>query len=186
MLEVTIPETKLFDEATSTFITVKETTLQLEHSLLAISKWESKWKKAFFADKKVPKTHEESIDYIRCMTINRNVDPNVYYAISNQVMQQVSLYIEDPMTATIITDYSKRVGGQSRKTPTVTSELIYYWMIEHGIPFECQKWHLNRLMMLIQICNVRSNPNNKMSKREVMQQNAMLNAARRKKFNSKG
>lgn len=180
MLQVIIPETELFDSNTSTFYLLKEQKLNLEHSLVSISKWESKWKKPFIS--KDPKTQEESIDYIRCMTINKDVDPEVYSNIPAHVFKQIEEYIDDPMTATWInSDEPKRPNRQ-----IITSEVIYYWMVSYNIPMECQKWHLNRLLMLIQVCDEKNKPPKKMSKRAILSRNAALNAARRKKLHSKG
>ena len=184
MLHITIPATELWDEANERFITVsKATTLALEHSLVAISKWESKWCKPFLTNKE--KTAEEAIDYIRCMTLTQNVDPNVYLCISEKSIKEINDYIAAPMTATVIREY-----GPSRiNREVVTSELIYYWMVALNIPFECQKWHLNRLLTLIRICNIKNRPQDKssrLSQREVLENYAALNAARKKALNSKG
>lgn len=180
MLEVVIPGTELYDEATNLFLETKPQTLLLEHSLLSISKWESKWKKPYLT--KEPRTKEESADYIRCMTINNNVDPNVYGRIPQNIFDIVNEYIEDDMTATTISNRRPGSGGRER----VTSELIYYWMIALDIPFECQKWHLNRLITLIQICNIKNGPQKKMSSRQAYEQQRALNASRRKSYNTSG
>ena len=180
MLQITIPSTELWDEHKEEFVYVKEKTLQLEHSLVSLSKWESKWNKSFLSSS--DKTNEEIIDYIRCMTITQNVDPEVYTRLKNNVIKQIYDYINAPMTATVISD-TKR-GGSSREV--ITSELIYYWMIALNIPFECQKWHLNRLLTLIRVCEIKNTPPKSMNRREIMNRNAALNAARRKQFNTKG
>lgn len=180
MLEITIPATELYDEANQEFINVKEQTLRLEHSLVSLAKWESKWNKPFLS--KTPKTVEETIDYIKCMTITQNVDPMVYSFISNENIIQINKYIDAPMTATTFTeDKNAKVNREQ-----ITAELIYYWMVALNIPFECQKWHLNRLLTLVRVCNIKNQPAKKMSKRDVMSRNAALNAARRKQLNSKG
>ena len=127
-------------------------------------------------------TSEESIDYIRCMTITQNVDPLVYNSITPEIFNEVQEYIELPMTATWFND--RREGSPSREV--ITSELIYYWMIALNIPFECQKWHLNRLLTLIRVCNIKNAPPKKMSKREIMERNRALNAMRKKQMHTKG
>ena len=180
MLQITVPAGELYDEVNNEFITVKEQTLQLEHSLVSLSKWESKWEKAFLS--KAERTFEETIDYIRCMTLNKNVDPNVYRFLTNENIEAVNAYISAPMTATTFFDDGKKGGHRE----TVTAELIYYWMISLNIPFECQKWHLNRLLTLIRVCNVKNTPPKKRSAKEIMSRNAALNAARRKKLNTRG
>lgn len=180
MLEITIPSREFYDDATQQFINTKEQTLRLEHSLVSLSKWESKWCKVFLS--KQEKTLEETIDYIRCMTLTQNVDPEVYNYLTNENITQINQYIEAPMTATTFTeDKSSKGNGE-----LVTSELIYYWMIALNIPFECRKWHLNRLLTLIRICNIKNQPPKKMGKRDTASKYAQLNAARRKQLNTKG
>jgi hypothetical protein len=186
LLKITIPAREaddLWDEENQVFIPVpaqKEQILCLEHSLVSLSKWESKWCKAFFSKRE--KTYEETIDYIRCMTITPNVNPDVYYNISDENIAEISKYIEAPMTATVFSEDTTRKNNRE----TITSELIYYWMIESKIPFECQKWHINRLLTLIRVCNIKNAPPKKRSRSEIMRQQAALNAARRKKLNTKG
>lgn len=180
MLTITIPSQELYDEKTNTFSSTKERTLQLEHSLVSLSKWESKWCKPFL--NKTDKTLPETIDYIRCMTITQNVDPNVYNFLTQSNIEEINKYISAPMTATTFYEDPQGTG----KKETVTSELIYYWMITLNIPMECQKWHLNKLLTLIRVCNVKNAPAKKMAKGDIMRRNAALNAARRKQFNSKG
>lgn len=181
MLKITIPARELFDERTQTFTSTKEQTLQLEHSLVSLSKWESKWCKAFL-NPKTEKTIEETIDYIKCMTITQNVDPNVYNFLTSKNIQDINDYIGSPMTATTFYD-NKQNGGNKE---TVTSELIYYWMISFNIPMECQKWHLNKLLTLIRVCSVKNAPPKKMGRKELSSRYASLNAARRSKLNTTG
>ena len=179
MLTVTIPAREMFDEKTGTFFTTKKQTLQLEHSLVSISKWESKWHKAFL--NKEPKTFAQTIDYIKCMTITQNVDPDVYNHIPKSVLKEIDDYIGAPMTATTF-----GVNIQKGHSEIPTSEVIYYWMIAQNIPMECQKWHLNRLLTLIRVCSIKNAPPKKQSKRDTINQYAALNAARRQKLNTKG
>ena len=182
MLKITIPATeKFWDETIEIFIPgSKEQMLELEHSLISLSKWESKYCKPFLSNKEP--TFEETLDYIKCMTLTENVDPNVYNALTQDNIRDINNYINAPMTATTFSDNKK--GSASREI--ITSELVYYWMIALQIPFECQTWHLNRLITLIRVCNVKNEPPKKMSKRELMSRNSALNAARRKQHNSKG
>lgn len=186
MLQVSIPEREYFDEKKGVFIYTKPITLQLEHSLVSIAKWESKWKKPFLK-RDVLKTPEESLDYIRCMTITQNVDPNVYYSIPPNTYSLIEEYINDEKTATWFREDENRRPNRE----IITSEIIYYWMISQGIPMECQKWHLSRLLTLIRVCNEKnkeaSNPKGKRkSRKELFAQNRSLNAERRAKLNSKG
>lgn len=180
MLQIVIPGTEYWDEKNEEFITTKEQTLQLEHSLISLSKWESKWCKPFLS--KTEKTAEETLDYIKCMTLTPNVDPEVYNRITRANVDEIQAYITAPMTATT---FSNIRGGRG-SGEQVTAELIYYWMVALNIPFECQKWHLNRLLTLIKVCNIKNQPSKKMGKKELMSRNAALNAARRKQFNTSG
>ena len=180
MLQITVLATEQWDESKQEFVHTKEQTLQLEHSLVSLSKWESKWCKSFFSNQE--KTYEETIDYIKCMTLTQNVKNEVYYCLSDENIAQINRYIESPMTATYFSD--SRNGKPNRER--ITSELIYYSMIALNIPFECQKWHLNRLLTLIKVCNIKNQPPKKMSRREIMNRNAALNAARRKQLNTRG
>ena len=181
MLQIVVPASEQWDESTQEFVYGKEQTLQLEHSLVSLSKWESKWCKSFFL--KEGKTNEETIDYIKCMTLTKNVDPEVYSRLTMENIDQINSYIEAPMTATTFPQQPTKgkINGE-----TVTAELVYYWMIALNIPFECQKWHLNRLLTLIRVCEVKNRPPKKMSKRDIMSRNAALNAARKKKLNTRG
>lgn len=180
MLKITIPASEQYDEINNEFITSKEHVLQLEHSLVSLSKWESKWCKPFLS--KDPKTFEETSDYIRCMTLTQNVDPSIYKFISDENVVQVSQYIDAPMTATIFSE--QKHGDKNREI--ITAEIIYYWMISMTIPFECQKWHLSKLLTLINVCNIKNQPTKKMNKRELITRNKALNDARRNSMNTKG
>lgn len=181
MLQIIIPAIEQWDEKKEEFVYTKEQKLELEHSLISLSKWESKWCKPFLTREN--KTVDETLDYIRCMTITQNVKPEVYSLITNENIKDVNQYIDSPMTATKFFSEEKK-GTINREQ--VTSELIYYWMISLGIPFECQKWHLNRLLTLIRVCNIKNSPKKKMSTREIMSRNAALNAARKKQLGTTG
>lgn len=181
MLQIEVPiSPEGWDESKQEFVEPKYLTLKLEHSLISLSKWESKWCKPFLDRKE--KTIEETIDYIKFMTLTPNVEPEVYSHLSNENFRDIDAYIGAPMTAT--TFYDDKTSKSSREI--VTSELIYYWMVALNIPFECQKWHLNRLLTLIRVCNVKNAPPKKMNKRDIMSRNARLNAARRKQLNTSG
>ena len=181
MLQITIPAEESWDEERELFVTTrKEQTLQLEHSLVSISKWESKWQKPFLTKKE--KTREETLYYIKCMTITQNVSPETFEYIPSYIIDKITEYINNPMTATTFSNRNR--GGSSRET--VTSEVIYYWMTSLGIPFSCEKWHLNRLLTLIHVCNVKNGPQKKMSKMDTARQYAALNASRRQQLNSRG
>ena len=180
MLTITVPGAEFFDENTETFVETKDQVLQLEHSLLSISKWESKWKKPFLAHEE--KTAEEQLDYIRCMTITPNVSPDTYAALTQDNLLAIKEYIEDPMTATTFTERTK--GRPNRHI--VTSEELYYQLAANQIPFEVQKWHLNRLLVLLRVFAVKNQPPKKMSKKAWANQQRTLNAARRAKLGTPG
>ena len=148
MFKLVVSPKSYWNEETEEFVTIKGAKLLLEHSLLSISKWEATWKKPFLDDN--DKTRAQLLDYVRCMTITANVDPNVYVGISDKELSKVTRYIRDSQTATWFREDPNTPKKSSKK---VTSELIYYWMVQHGIPFSCEKWHLNRLLTLIRICN---------------------------------
>lgn len=180
MLQITIPATEVYDERKGEFVYVRETTLQLEHSLVSLSKWESKWCKSFLSNPN--KTDEEILDYIRCMTITQNVDPTVYNYLSRDNILAINKYIEAPMTATYFSEDKSKKGGRE----IVTAELIYYWMIALNIPFKCEKWHLNRLLTLVRVCNIKNAPPKKRSRRDILSRNAALNASRKQQLNTRG
>lgn len=181
MLQITVPANELWDEQALEFVSVKQQTLQLEHSLVSISKWESKWNKPFFSEKE--KSYEETIDYIKCMTLTKNVQPEVYRCLTNGNVEEIYKYLESPMTATTFSDSG---SNKRSKKEIITSELVYYWMTALNIPFECQKWHINRLFTLIRICEIKSQPDKKVNKAQRTMDYAKLNAERRKKMNTKG
>ena len=182
MLQIDIPiSPEGWDEEKQEFVEPKYKSLQLEHSLVSLSKWESKWHKSFLSHS--DKTEEETLDYIKCMTVTTNVDPDVYNHITREHIQKINDYITDPMTATC---FSEKEQKGKLNNDVITSELVYYWMIALNIPFECQKWHLNRLITLIRVCNIKNQPPKKMGREELLKRNNALNAARRKKFNTKG
>ena len=181
MLRLVIPGAEMYDEVKEEFITIKDRHIQLEHSLVSLTKWESKWRKPFLTD--VKKTQEETLDYIRCMTITQNVPDDTYRLLTADNYTTINDYIERPMTATTISQN----GSKKNTIPeVVTSELIYYWMVALNIPFECQKWHLNRLLTLINVCNIKNQPEKKMSRSELIARNRELNRKRQNTLNTKG
>lgn len=180
MLQITIPRAEYWDEINQEFKTIEGQTLRLEHSLVSISKWEAIWNKAFLTNKE--KTNEEVIGYIQCMVVTPNVKSDVFANLTSKNVEEVCGYINKSQTAThVISDEN----GKTNKD-VVTSELIYYWMTALNIPFECEKWHLSRLLALIAIANVKNQPSKKGNRAVTASHYRALNAARRKKFNTKG
>lgn len=183
MLRITIPFTEFYDEAKEEFITINEQTITLEHSLVSLSEWEAKWEKPFLSKEQM--TELESLDYIRCMTITENVPLEVYQAIPSDVIKTISDYIAKPMTATWFSEDSKK--GKRNNNKIVTAEVIYHWMISFNIPVEFERWHLNRLITLIRVCEEENKPTKKRNNnKSVLDSYAALNNARRQKLNSKG
>ena len=182
MLRIEVPlEPAKWDEDKEEFVVPTVKVLHLEHSLVSISKWESKWCKPFFS--KDEKPAEEILDYIQMMTVTPDVQPEVFNYLTQENITDIRAYIDAPMTATTFSKEPRTTNSRE----VITSELIYYWMIALNIPFEqCQDWHINRLLTLIRVCNIKNSPPKKHSKGDIMRRNAALNAERRAKLNSKG
>jgi hypothetical protein len=180
MLHIVVPAGESYDETNNLFITTKEQKLCLEHSLVSVSKWESKFHKPFLSNNDL--SSEEFLYYVKCMTITQNIRDEVYFALSADNVEAIKRYIKDPMTATTINE----TGGKGRRGQTITSELIYYWMIASNIPIKCETWHLNRLLMLIRVCQAENAPKKKMSRGEISRRNYELNQRRRKQMHTSG
>ena len=181
MLVLKVERIELFDESREEFVTIPERTIELEHSLASLSKWESKWEIPFLSDKE--KTDEQTLDYVRCMTITPDVSPHTYDALTPEQYSQIGAYINAKQTATWFSDKQQKRPNRE----VITSELIYYWMVSLTIPFECQEWHLNRLLTLVRVCNEKNNPNKKkMSRSEIAARNQELNAQRRAQLKTEG
>lgn len=188
MLKLTIQGAEFFDESTGTFTNTKTQQIVMEHSLVSISKWEAKHQKPFLVDDNTKnKSSEEILDYYRLMTITQNVDPNLYLGITRDQILLIDQYINSSRSATFFSNQRNQNGSPKHlNSEVITSELIYYWMIAMQIPFEAQRWHLNRLLTLIQICSIKNSPPKKMSKEEIYSRNRALNEARKRKLNTKG
>lgn len=180
MLELIIPDIELWDSEKEEFVYKKGQILQLEHSLLSLSKWEAHYQKPFLS--RDEKTIKETIDYIKCMSLSELMNPDIYDCLTDIHLKKVEQYIENPMTATTFSkEFNRRNNGEQ-----ITAELIYYWMISLGIPFECASWHLNRLLTLIRVCTIKNQPKKQRSARDIMRRNTSVNSARRKKYNTRG
>lgn len=182
MLKIILPETDCWDDSKQEFFTYPGNTMLLEHSLLAISRWETKYHKPFL-DKR-EKSEEELLYYIRCMSLNDMLEEGdaIMIASNQDVLKKIKEYLDDPATATTI---KKRPSGTPKSNSFVTSELIYYWMVSLQIPFECEKWNLNRLIKLIEVCDAKNTPAKKMSRSDLMARHRSTNAARRAKYPKK-
>lgn len=180
MLTITLPASRFFDERTEEFVCFPAVTLKLEHSLISVSKWEAKWRKSFLSAKEF--TMEEFRDYVRCMSLNPDLPPETFARINPGNVAEIWAYIKDPMTATTFTRRGKQ---KAMSNSVITAETVYYWMVSFDIPFSCEKWHLNRLLTLIEVCSVKQNPQ-KMNKRDAAMLRAAANEANRKRFGSKG
>lgn len=179
MFKLVIPGDEVYNEATCEFSTVNDTVLRLEHSLVSLSKWESIWLKPFLSKDK--KTVEETISYIKCMVLDEDVNDEVFSRLTPELVDSIIKYMESPMTATTIKSDKKNTSRE-----IITSELIYYWMIALQIPIEFEKWHINRLFMIINVTNAKNNPGKKMSKNEILSRNRALNESRKKSINTSG
>ena len=198
MFEITIPGEELWDARRAEFTSTKAVTLRLEYSLVSLSKWESKWHIPFFDDS-IEKTPEQMQDFVRCMTVTQGVDPTVYARLTVENLNAIYRYMEDPMTATWFAGEG-RPGEKNQNGPAkrrarrrppgtgkvLTSEVLYSRMFQAGVPIECERWHLNRLMTLIRVCQEEQAPPRKMSRKDALRQRRELNAARMKKYGARG
>lgn len=180
MLEIIIPLSEGFNEATSEFVASESLTLRLEHSLVSVSKWESKWEKPFLGQEN--KTEEQTLDYIRMMILGEEPDEKSFSCLTSDNIKAIDAYINSKQTATWFRERQQPVRPQE----VITAELIYYWMIALDIPFECQSWHLNRLLTLIRICNIKNAPKEKMRRGDAAAQRRALNEQRRRETGSNG
>lgn len=180
MLRLIIAGDENFNEEDNTFYTVDDVVIELEHSLLSLSKWESIYQKPFLGSE--AKTSEEIFGYLKTMIVTPDVDLDVVYKCSGENIVEIQAYIDSNQSATTFGTMPSRPG----QGEVITSELIYYWMVAFNIPFECQTWHLNRLFSLIRICNIKNSPQKKLSRNEIAQRNRDLNAERRAKLGTSG
>lgn len=180
MLKLLVIGEELFNEEDSTFSTTGNVELELEHSLISLSKWESKYQKPFLTSE--TKTPEEIFYYVKAMIITPIYPDDVIVRLSKQNIQEINDYIDSRQSATTFGSMPERRG----RGEIITSELIYYWMVAFNIPFECEWWHLNRLFALIRICNIKNSKPKKMSRSEIAGRNRELNAIRRAQLNTSG
>lgn len=181
MLEIEIPGETIYDDETEKFVDVSKTVkLTLEHSLISLSKWEAKYERPFLGDKN--QTVEETLDYIKFMTVTRNVDDSVYDRLTRENSVAIASYIAASNTATTFNSFDEKPSSRE----VITSEIIYYWMVALSIPFECEKWHINRLLTLIRVINEKNKPEKKIDRQTLIARQRELNEARKKKLNTKG
>lgn len=180
MLRIEVVGTEMFDETSQEFSSLGGFELELEHSLVSLSKWESEFERPFLDAKE--KTTEEVIAYIKAMTLTPKVPEEIFLKLSEANYQAINDYIDRKMTAT----WFREAPGAPRSRDVITAELIYYWMIVFNIPFECERWHLNRLFTLIRVCNIKQEKPKKMSRAEIASRNRELNEQRRAQLGTKG
>lgn len=180
MLTIVVGATDVYDEESGSFGAQGGMELQLEHSLVSLSKWESLHEKPFLGPN--PKTPEEVFSYIECMLLDEKPRGEILHKLSKENMERINSYIDAKMSATWFSEQP----GAPKTREVITSELIYYWMTVFNIPFECENWHLNRLFTLIRICNIKQAKPKKMSRAEIAQRNRELNAQRKAQLGTKG
>lgn len=181
MLTITIPGDELWDDEAEKFLYTEDTVLQFEHSLVSLSKWESKYHKLFLTPDK--KTDEEMTGYVQAMLVTENVDISVFNRMTEEDIRTIDTYINDPMTGSTISEMPDQKG---KTTERISSELIYFWMSQYQIAITCETWHLNRLFTLIKIHHAKSQKPKKMSRQKNVQTMAELNAARKAKLGTSG
>lgn len=180
MLKIIVPGTEFYNEETETFESVGDFELKLEHSLISLSKWESKHQTPFLTQQS--KTTAEIFSYIESMIINKNYPDGLFNRLSRENIAEINRYIESKESATTFGSMPERRG----RGEVITAELIYYWMVAFQIPFECERWHLNRLFALIRICNIKNTKPKKMTRNEIAQRNRELNDRRRAELGTRG
>lgn len=180
MLRITIFGDEFFDETAEQFIYPDAVELEFEHSLVSLSKWESKFEKPFLSE--TSKTAEEILAYIEAMIITPNCPPGVLGKLSQANLDEIHAYIESKQTGTTFRDTGKDRG----KAEPISAELIYYWMVGFNVPFECQHWHLNRLFSLLRVCSIKQSKPTKMSKSEMAASRRALNQRRLNELNTNG
>ncbi len=181
MLEIRVPASEVYQAWNNTFINVQSCVLTLEHSLISVAKWEAKWHIPYLNARK--KTTAQDLDYIRCMVIGPVKDDAIFAALSSENIADIRKYIDDTMTATT---FSESLNTKKHSKEVVTAEILYHRMFTNNIPMECQKWHLNRLLTLIRVCDTKNSPPSKMNKKQTASHYAEQNALRRAKYNTKG
>lgn len=181
MLTITIPGDEVFNNETQEFETQGDIQLDLEHSLLSLSKWESRFRKAFLGP--TEKSQEEVLGYVEAMIVDPEISPGVLSGLTMQNFEEINAYIESSESATTFSDIHEKKGGRGE---VITAELIYFWMLTFNIPMECEKWHLNRLFALLKICSIKNSKPKKMSKQEIAERNRKLNEERRAKMGTSG
>jgi hypothetical protein len=180
MLRITLQGEEFYNEVTEEFSTVGDVVLELEHSLISLSKWESKFEKPFLSPK--DKTAEEILGYVEAMIMTPDLPTDVFARFTQEHISKVNAYVDSKQSATTFAEIAKPKG----RSEVVTSELIYFWMTTFHIPFECENWHLNRLFALIRICNIKNSKPTKMSRSEIAQRNRQVNAERKAKLGTTG
>jgi len=179
MLQLDVTLEEFYDEESEKFFSGSVFVLELEHSLVSLSKWEQFFEKPFLSNEK---TTEETLWYIRAMIVTANVPSYIFTKLDEEHFATINKYINAKMTATWFNDKNTKPGPKE----IITAEIVYYWMIELGIPFECQHWHLNTLLTLVKVCNLKRTPPKKMSRAEIAAQNRALNEKRRREAGTRG
>lgn len=179
---------ELFDEETNTFLHPVGKKLHLEHSLLSISKWEAEWEIPFL---NTDKTSEQSLSYIKCCVLDDDFDELLLNTLSDKNILDFNAYLSKGMTAKKIIDLrsslsQKRKSRRPASQKALTSEDIYYSMIQFHVWKECEEWPLQRLLSLLQLCSLKSNSTGEMSKSDQAKFYREENARRKAKYHTNG
>lgn len=179
MLKLNVKISEAFDEEKQEFV-FETFPLELEHSLVSLSKWESEFEKPFLAAEE--KTNEEALGYIRAMIVTPDYPSDILNKLQQEDVDAINRYIEAKMTATWFAE-TKETGPRRQ---TITSELVYYWMTSYQIPWEAENWHLNRLFTLIKVFNAQNEKPKKTGAKEMAERRRALNEQRRAQFKTRG
>lgn len=183
MLRLTLPSTDFWDPRKEEYVQIGGYEVDLEYSLFTIARWESKWKKPFITS--LPKfTRKDEIEWYKAMCMTEGIPDEAWMVMTPKIRQDIYDYVTDPMSATTINHRGPKTPGGPKTI--MTAELVYYYMVTLGVPFECEHWHFNRLMKLVDVCFVKNSPPKKMGKQEAAQMYRELNARNRAKYNSRG
>jgi hypothetical protein len=180
MLTITVLGEEHWDQENEKFVYPDSFKLELEHSLVSLSKWESKWEVPFLGEK--PKTTEMVLDYIECMILTPDPPADWISKLSKENIEEITAYFDSKQSATWFNDHHP----EPKTGETITSELVYYWLDICDIDWQAQYWHLNRLLTLVKIHTVKQAKPKPMSRSEMLRRRRALNKQRLKEMEEGG